>query len=299
MPTPTMGGVQFWTDVVYLRGWRIQKHAWYSECRLLDPRDRRFAKGTLEECQSKLQEVAEQHELKPMTGNVVIVLHGLGRTRRSMKGLGRYLDKELDADVIVIGYASSRDRIEQHAEALASVIEHLPEVTQIDFVAHSMGNLVVRSYVQSQLDASGKIDDRLHRMVMIAPPNRGSKMARRLSWSHIFHLFSGISGRQLSTHWKDVETKLAVPPFEFGIIAGGVEGKVVQNPFINRPSDLIVTLDETKLEGASDFYVVKAAHTFIMDFKVTREAVARFLRDGHFRESGEKEPVADLEPLKH
>ena len=59
LPFSTGGGKQFWTDVDYCQGWRIQQNAVTGHCRLLDPSDVRHAWGTLGQCQVKLGEVEE------------------------------------------------------------------------------------------------------------------------------------------------------------------------------------------------------------------------------------------------
>ncbi len=36
LPLPTMGGKQFWSDVRWRSGWRVQRHIWTGHHRLLD-----------------------------------------------------------------------------------------------------------------------------------------------------------------------------------------------------------------------------------------------------------------------
>ena len=45
IPLPTLGGKQFWSDELFFRGWRIQRHAVTEHHRLLDPDDRRHGWG--------------------------------------------------------------------------------------------------------------------------------------------------------------------------------------------------------------------------------------------------------------
>ena len=46
--------------------------------------------------------------------------------------------------VINFGYPSTVGDIGEHAKSLTSVLRHLDGVEKIDFVAHSMGNIVIR-----------------------------------------------------------------------------------------------------------------------------------------------------------
>jgi hypothetical protein len=53
----TLGGRQFWGDVQFFRGWRIQRNIFTGHYRLLDEHDFRHAWGTLDECRAKLEQV--------------------------------------------------------------------------------------------------------------------------------------------------------------------------------------------------------------------------------------------------
>ncbi len=45
LPAKTLGGTQFWSDVLVQRDWRIQRNAWTGHCRLLDGQNVRRAWG--------------------------------------------------------------------------------------------------------------------------------------------------------------------------------------------------------------------------------------------------------------
>ncbi|UBF28051.1 DUF3572 domain-containing protein [Kovacikia minuta CCNUW1] len=45
IPTPTMGGHIFWTDIANVKGWRLQKNSVFGNFRILDPNDVRRAWG--------------------------------------------------------------------------------------------------------------------------------------------------------------------------------------------------------------------------------------------------------------
>jgi len=50
--------------------------------------------------------------IPPMAGPAVIVLHGLGEGRSSMRPIANHLRKTLDANVLLFGYASTATTIE-------------------------------------------------------------------------------------------------------------------------------------------------------------------------------------------
>ncbi|MDQ3332623.1 MAG: alpha/beta hydrolase, partial [Planctomycetota bacterium] len=165
---PTLGGRVFWGDVLHFRGYRIQENVLSKHFRLLDAADRRFASGTYDECVAKLEEIKQQSHLEPMSGKVVILVHGMGRSSKSWPKLSKRLE-EAGYQVIAFDYPSTRCAISDSAEFLAKVIRWLEGVEEINFVCHSMGGLVIRAYLANHSD------DRIARMVMLAVPNLGAE----------------------------------------------------------------------------------------------------------------------------
>jgi hypothetical protein len=45
LPTKTMGGLVFWTNVADINGWKLQRNWVFGNCRILDPNDVRRAWG--------------------------------------------------------------------------------------------------------------------------------------------------------------------------------------------------------------------------------------------------------------
>ena len=90
----TLGGKQFWTDYLVQHEWRIQRNEVTNHYRLLSGRDYRHSWGTFLQCRKTLEEINKQKKLPQVKGKVVLLLHGLGRTRGSMEGLQKYLDKQ-------------------------------------------------------------------------------------------------------------------------------------------------------------------------------------------------------------
>ena len=289
LPTKTMGGKQVWTDFVHLRGYRIQQNVMTKHYRLLDPKDVRLAWGNMEGCNQALEKIATQKNLQPVSGRVLIVLHGLIRSRAGMQSIADFVAEESDITVINMSYASARTSIDQHAAALASVVSHLPEATEIDFLAHSMGNIVIRYYL-GQLATEG--DRRFRRMVMLAPPNNGSRLARLMQNNLLFKTFWGVSGQELSRHWDVLEAKLCKPAFEFGIIAGmRPDSSSLDNPLFGEKNDLIVSVEETRLPGATDFIQMDLLHSTMMNDERVKKAATSFLENGFFLSEAEKEPI--------
>ncbi|MEM9657594.1 MAG: hypothetical protein AAF961_04450, partial [Planctomycetota bacterium] len=122
LPIRTGGGKQLWTDVFLHGDWRIQRHALTGHHRLLDDKNTRRAWGGIDACRSAFERLRKERPLPPIGNEVVITLHGLGRTRNAMAGIGRYLADEGGYDWLNMSYASTRAPVDAHAEALASVL---------------------------------------------------------------------------------------------------------------------------------------------------------------------------------
>src|SRR5262245_34292115 len=147
IPLPTLGGEQFWSDELVYEGWRIQQNVLTQHYRLLDPRDVRRAWGTAEQCRAAFAEFKRHENLPPLSGRAVVTLHGLIRSRDLMDWLGNFLTDEAKYHVVNVSYASTRRSLDDHALSLSRVIAGLEGIEEIDFVCHSLGNLVVRRYL--------------------------------------------------------------------------------------------------------------------------------------------------------
>ena len=290
LPLPTLGGNQFWTDHVIDHGWRIQRHSTSGHYRLLDAQNRRHTWGSYTKCHDKLTEARGTNPGPPHTDVAILVLHGLGRTRGSMKQLAEHLAEGSGWTTYRFSYASTRNNIADHATALGSVVSHLEGVSTVHFVGHSLGNIVVRKYLAVRAEEKGTSEPAVGRVVMIAPPSRGSSMARLMEPTRLFGLIAGQSGRQLGVDWEELEQQLATPD-EFGVIAGSLRNGKGANPLIPGDDDLIVSVAETRLPGARDFITVPKAHTYIMDHRKTKEATLNFLRHGYFNSAETRAPI--------
>ena len=297
-PTKTMGGRQFWTDVVHISGWRIQRHAVTGHHRLIDRENVRQGWGTLPQCQTRLSKILDQGAVPPNSEKVVIVLHGLMRSSNSMEPISRYIRENSDYQTINMEYASSRSDVASHARDLAFLIDHLgKDVKEISFVAHSMGNIVVRHYLKDLNGSGTQADPRFHRMVMMGPPNQGSQMARFLKNNLLFKSLAGVPGIELGEQWEDLAPRLATPHFEFGIISGAqTESQKFNNFILNGPDDFTVSLKETRLVGARDWLVRPLLHTTMMKNEIALESTVRFLKSGYFLSAAEANPILPSSP---
>jgi pimeloyl-ACP methyl ester carboxylesterase len=298
LASPTFGGKQFWSDELVFHDFRIQRNAWTGHFRLLDDKNIRRAWGGFSHCQQRLEEMKHERDLPPLKPHVVLVLHGLVRSRTAMGGIVNYLrERTEDATVLNVSYASSRESIREHAASLQHVIAHLDGVQDVSFVAHSLGNLVIRHYLADRRQLPERAQGpRVRRIVMLGPPNNGAALAEQFRNNPLFQTLWGTSGMELAEKWSAVQKHLATPACQFGIIAGGTGQDEGRNPLLQGDDDFVVSVDETRLPGAHDFIVVPAFHSMMMDQAEVREYTLRFLKHGYFLEESKRCPIPGNRP---
>lgn len=280
----TLGGKQFWSDVRFFRGWRIQQNVFSGHCRLLDPEQHRHASGTLEECADSLKAVRKEQQLPAMSGRAVILIHGLIRTSRSFQGMARRLETD-DCTIVRFDYPSTRSSIPATANCLHQVIESLQGIDNIDFVVHSMGGLVLRCYLRDYGDS------RIRRAVLLGVPNHGAQIADRLHGNPVYRMLYGPAGQQLTSDEDGLIADLPVPEIQFGVIAGGRGGLRGFNPLLSGDNDSTVTVRSARLSGADDFLLVPVIHSFLMTDRRCVQAVESYLEHGRFNPEKEAQPI--------
>ncbi|MBN1477041.1 alpha/beta fold hydrolase [Candidatus Sumerlaeota bacterium] len=280
IPLPTLGGMQFWADEIVHCGWRIQRNVFTGHHRLLDPRDRRQAWGTLEQCDVVMRRLHEEAEIEPQSDRVVILVHGI----LSWRGVWGSMIEALRRggyEPVAINYPSTRAGIEDHVEQLARVIANLADHEELHFVTHSMGGLIVRRLLAD----FPEISEETGRVVMIATPNNGAVTADLVRDLFAFHLVFGPAGRQLVTGINSFVHGLPVPDCEFAVIAGSGGKSRGINPLLSGDNDGVVEAESARLEGMSDFLLVPHGHNTIMRATEVVEATVRFLRTGRLTPS--------------
>jgi pimeloyl-ACP methyl ester carboxylesterase len=291
----TLGGRFTWSDEVVYEDWRIQKSAMVGHYRLIDPNDRRYTFGTFEHCLEELEKVKVEKQLPPLPPSVVVVVHGLGASRQWMNELSDYLADEGHLYVVNVGYPSTMGQVGDHAKSLTCVLQHLDGVKGVSFVAHSMGNLVIRHSLNDilSLPEAERPKLKFNRMVMIAPPNHGATMADNFGESRLVQTLAGEPLEELapSKGWPTLEQRLATPDFEFGVIAGGQGDDEGYLEAIPGDDDMLLSVETTKLAGASDFALVKGIHQTLPKNEQVKQYTLRFLEKGYFISPRAKQPL--------
>lgn len=269
-----------WTDALQLAGWRLQRNA-RGQWRIQNDLDRTVWSGDGSEAAAAWQRFIDAHQLAWSPGSFLITLHGLGHHRRMMKPMVRRLAPSCGPNRIRFEYASCHHSISEHAAALDRVLAALPVGSRCDFVAHSMGNLVTRRWFGMRRDGQATADVVPGRMVMLAPPNQGSDLARRIGNRWLFRRLAGTAGQEVGRSWQTLAPDLPAPDIPFGVIAARVPRWMI-NPLLQGESDWIVRVRETELEGAQDAITMPALHATMMRSPEVIAAAERFLQTGTF-----------------
>ena len=287
----TLGGGQFWGDVVFFHGWHIQQNIFTRHYRLLDEHDNRHVSGTLEQCREKLAQIKVEQKLAPMTGRGVVLIHGILRSSKCLNAMAATLN-EAGYRTFQFDYPSTQVSIPDAAEYLHQTIESLTGIEELSIVAHSMGGLVTRAYFAEHHDP------RFRRVVMLGTPNHGAELADLVHQSFLVRAAAGPGGRQLVTDSKGLIRSLPSPQCEFAIIAGARHNPAGWNPLIPGDDDGTVTVASTRLIGATDFSTVQTTHTSMLRNPEAIGQTLRFLNEGRLRADRAAEPiVAKPEPV--
>ena len=208
----------------------------------------------------------------------VIVVHGLGRTSASMAILVSRLENA-GFRVVSFGYPSRSEPIETLVELLETEVGQCcsSEAETLHFVAHSMGGVLVRNYLSQRPEVHQG------RVVMLSPPSQGSELVDAFADSPLRRLFLGPAGSQLGTDSAGITSRLGPVRFGLGIVTGDRSINPLGSWLIPGPDDGKVGVDRAMVDGATDFIVVSATHTFIMNRRDVSEEVVHFLRQGRFR----------------
>jgi pimeloyl-ACP methyl ester carboxylesterase len=206
----------------------------------------------------------------------VVLLHGLGRSEASMRLFEQALAARGYA-VCNLGYPSTRASVEELAELLPGELAGCRSASSapLHFVSHSLGGIVVRAYLASHRPAN------LGRVVMLAPPNRGSEWVDAFRDTWLLSL-AGPAARELGTDSASAPRRLGPVDFELGVLVGDRSWNPLGSWLIPGEDDGTVAVASARVEGMADFRVVHENHTFIVTSPQVVWQAIHFLEHGAF-----------------
>jgi triacylglycerol lipase len=230
----------------------------------------------------------QEPEAENSRNECVVLLHGLGRTRLSMKDMQQKLTSE-GYHTVNLNYPSTKKTIESIArEDVPPAIDkcHQFGPAAIHFVTHSMGGIIMRQHL------SETRPENFGRVVMLSPPNGGSAVADKLKAWRLFQWINGPAGQQLSTAPDSVPNRLGPVDYSTGIITGDRYAFFDSwfSSLIPGKDDGKVSVERAKIEGMADFLVAHESHPFIMNGDYVQAETVYFLSHGKFRHQQDEPP---------
>ncbi|MCH2153234.1 MAG: lysophospholipase [Phycisphaerales bacterium] len=191
--------------------------------------------------------------------SVIVLLHGLGRTHRSMGRLRRRLEAE-GHETWSMTYPSRRGTMASISDRISERIDRDLGDRPLIAVTHSMGGIILR-HLAERHDWQGS--------VLLAPPNSGSKAARWAGRTPILRWFFGPALGQLA----DPEAWPSLP--SPNLVIAGTRGLSWSSPpswcfalarifKSGEAHDGTVSVTETSHHDVDEHRQVHAGHSTIM-----------------------------------
>ncbi len=206
-----------------------------------------------------------------------LLLHGHGRSGLSMGLLAARL-KAAGWATLAPSYGFGVDLPTILQRLAGPVTAFAAAHDQLDIVTHSMGGLVARALITAHRPSN------LGRVVMCAPPNRGSELADLLVSLNLAETILGPAHAHLVTRRTAAnEALLGTVDYELGIIAGNRSLTPVPARLLPPPHDGKVSVQATHLAGMADHIVLPVPHSLMTAHPLTGAQVLHFLAEGRFR----------------
>jgi pimeloyl-ACP methyl ester carboxylesterase len=212
----------------------------------------------------------------PGNKEIIVLLHGLGRSNTSMWLLASRLE---DAGYYVqrVGYSSLHQNPDEILKDISSQINQCCQkhAQSVHFVGHSLGGLMVRAYLQnSQVDKLGRV-------VLLGTPNKGTEAADYFSNSWLMEIL-GPTAKALGTDADSFPRSLEAPYYPVGIIAGELKSKF-NDHVIPGKDDGLVSVEATKIDDMTDFIIIETGHSRMRYDKEVADQTVEFIKNGVFK----------------
>ena len=209
-----------------------------------------------------------------MSNELIVLVHGFFKNQDDMLFLRTQLEcagLQTQSVSLPTTFGSLEDAVSSlHLQIGRRILEGI----EISFVAHSMGGLIVRRYIEKY--GSNFVNS----CIFIATPHGGTRLADIANaipgYSAVFKPISSLISHSSYASFVGPKT------FKIGIIAGNKRVGFLGNVFLSSESDGRVEPSEAHAVDADDFIVVPFGHQDIHHQPETASHVLQFLVNGKF-----------------
>ena len=209
----------------------------------------------------------------------VVLLHGLGRTGNAMFLIKKRI-RDAGFETHSIDYASLQEPPDVILEKVSEQIRRCckDDSRPVHFVAHSLGGLIVRAYLDQ------KPLENLGRVVLLGTPSQGSELVDIYGDSWLFKII-GPTARLLGTADNSFPNQIGPPYYPLGIIAGTSSFNPITDDHLPGPDDGLVSVRSTRIDGMTDFLLVDTSHSMMRYNDTVANETIHFLKKGRFSHS--------------
>lgn len=217
----------------------------------------------------------------------VVFIHGFFMTYRSMVPIKRSLEN-LSLDLYLWDYRSRNDTVAENAEQLVCFLQKIAACAPdapIHFVTHSSGAWVLRSALNHPCCPE---EAKVGRAVLVAPPNRGSTLARDFKDVLPVSLVLGNdSGWELRNYTECDVIQLGNFPEEMQVlIIAGCKGPLQY--WRDKPNDGFLLVEETALNTSYYLQLFNTTHGGLLKDQAVKCLIRSFIYHGFPEESSEE-----------
>ena len=212
---------------------------------------------------------------------MVVLLHGLGRSHLQMKLLERFFRKN-HYYVLNINYPSTKKPIEVLAENIWKIIQtQIHHHSTCHFIGYSLGGVIIQAILQSHpVKPIGKI-------VLLGAPNHGSPIADRFKHHTWFKRIFGPAGTSLGSNNQLIYPLSKSLNLQIGCIAANISGYLsmsypISSFLIKKPHDGRVTIQSAQLQSMRDYLEIQCPHFYMPFSKSIRQPILNFFKKGSF-----------------
>jgi pimeloyl-ACP methyl ester carboxylesterase len=224
----------------------------------------------------------------------VILVHGYFKTEKDMyvlkSNLENYSFKVHTID-LPLTFKTTKNTMPIFQREFNQIADNLAAGEKIDLVGHSTGGILIRQFL-----ILTEYPEKIGRVVLIAAPNRGSKLATMTKkyfkpFINIFKTLKSIEIENLNN------LSLADGSnFEIAAIAGN-NNSLLLAKLLNKANDGRIRVESVKFSGLKDFIILPYGHKDIHYQEQTARLVVNFLNSGNFSE-GDRNKDIDILPAR-